>query len=81
MVGSPHHSSGVYKDAARSLLISGTSFHMPNLDDKEPILDPITPTYQPTHKKITNNPFTNQNILSKIADTLPPSSSPRSDTS
>lgn len=42
MVGSPHHSSGVYKDGAHSPLISDTSFHMTNLDDKEPILDPIT---------------------------------------
>lgn len=34
-VGSHHHNSGVYKHGVHSLAFSGTSSHMPNLDNKE----------------------------------------------
>lgn len=39
--GSPHHSSDACKHGAHNPFVSGTSFRMSNLDDKEPILDPI----------------------------------------
>ena len=41
MVGNPHHSNGACKHGVHNPLDSDTFFHMPSLDNKEPILNSV----------------------------------------
>lgn len=40
-VDSHHHSNDAYKHAVHNLSFFDTSYHMPNLDGKEPTLDSV----------------------------------------